>query len=231
MFPNKAQYKKWSLPSKYSLWSVIIGVVGIFVSLLSFCSDSGMREDLNMLRSLENRHTFLQRVIGDLLPGIELVEPSSAPYLDVDPHYEYSKYVLFSKEMGIINPPTREDAHFHPYKEISRAEAAKVLANVLCIATEVDDCYSGLEYSALLNYTDIENFSEFYPYIAFLVENNVFSGSGIFRPESPLSTSNAQQWLSKARRELELDKNGSITSSINYMGASNLDAYSMIKIK
>lgn len=199
MFPTKVQFRKWSLPSKYSFFGVLLSIAGVAISIFSLFIDTKYEDGFHRTVLFESRVVFLQKSIDVILPDIELPEPVLAPFLDVKEYHGHSKYVAFAMRVGIINPSSRENTHFHPFKEISRGEAAKILANVMCYSSGVQDCYSRLNYDDLLNIGDISEHTEFHPYIAFLVKNDILNGSEIFGASAPLSISNSERWISKAK--------------------------------
>lgn len=44
MIPTYKQYKKWSLPSKYALWGIVISLVGLIVTLMPSKEDKSILE-------------------------------------------------------------------------------------------------------------------------------------------------------------------------------------------
>ncbi|MDP2500738.1 hypothetical protein Q8W42_08460 [Vibrio splendidus] len=44
MIPTYRQYKKWSLPSKYALWGIVISLVGLVVTLMPSREDKSVLE-------------------------------------------------------------------------------------------------------------------------------------------------------------------------------------------
>lgn len=44
VLPDKKQYRKWTLPSKYSLWSIVIGIIGLMIAIYTLFPDKSILE-------------------------------------------------------------------------------------------------------------------------------------------------------------------------------------------
>ena len=84
MLPSKQQWAKWTLPSKYSLIGLFLGIIGIVIGLYSLTfGDQELNYEQPYVAKRISRIEFLTQTIDRLLPDIELIEPVRDPYLDI----------------------------------------------------------------------------------------------------------------------------------------------------
>lgn len=91
-------------------------------------------------------------------------EGTNTPFSDVDESMWYAEYINFATNHGWING--YQDGTFRPDAPITRAEAAKILANAIQLETQT----SGTVQSS---FSDVPDNSVFTPYIEALKENKI----------------------------------------------------------
>ena len=71
ILPNKEQYSKWSLPSKYGFWALILAIIGILIYIASFFQSKPItKEDIKDLVTNER----LDSILSIQLKSIEISE-------------------------------------------------------------------------------------------------------------------------------------------------------------
>ncbi len=97
---------------------------------------------------------------------------------DVDTTAWHAPYITFAAKNGWING--FDDGKFYPNQSITRAEAAKILANAIRLSVTT---YMSSSFS------DVETGSEFSPYIETLKKNNILSGKTkkLYKPNENIS--------------------------------------------
>jgi hypothetical protein len=201
MLPNLQQWNNWTLPSKYSFVGVVLAIIGIFLSLtMPLFESQGYQPQSES--ELINRMDFLTKSVDNLLPQVELIEPINKPYLDVKAQSSFAKYAAFAGSVNIINSATRSNPHFHPHKEITRAEAAKILATTMCHASGTSNCFSISNISIQPFYTDVEAYKGFHVYLRYLIAKNILNGEGAFYPGNPISIKQSLFLIAKANKAL-----------------------------
>ncbi|WP_203362635.1 S-layer homology domain-containing protein [Bacillus sp. REN10] len=143
-------------------------------------------------------------------------EKESLAFKDVTPDFWAYKEIQFIAEKGYING--YKDGSFQPNKVVTRAHAAKLLANALNFDRKL--------VKDSTEFKDVASDNEFLPYIRFLKQNGVLSGfkDGTFRPNDELTRSQLAKLLSIA-----FDLKGQPTKpfkdvSKNYWAAPYIDA-------
>lgn len=91
-------------------------------------------------------------------------EGTNTPFSDVDENMWYAEYINFATNHGWING--YEDGTFRPNAPITRAEAAKILANAIQLQKGTQDS----------SFSDVPSSSVFTPYIEALKDSKIISG-------------------------------------------------------
>lgn len=99
------------------------------------------------------RAEFIKMLVRSLSCHYEFMGNDTG-FSDVDPDMWYAEYITFATENGWIKGYT--DGTFQPNKSITRAEAAKILAQAIQLETNTDNTIS---------FFDIDNSNEFAPFI------------------------------------------------------------------
>ncbi|OKL36740.1 S-layer homology domain-containing protein [Domibacillus mangrovi] len=115
---------------------------------------------------------------------------SSPSFSDVDTDFWAYEEIMFSAEKGYLNGYS--DGKFQPNRAITRAQAAKIVANALQF--EKDNVTDQTVFK------DIQSNNEFLPYIRFLKQKDIMSGyeDGTFKPNEPLTRAQMARLLSTA---------------------------------
>ncbi|WP_338754462.1 alpha/beta fold hydrolase [Bacillus sp. FJAT-52991] len=150
--------------------------------------------------------------ISDWVKG----DKHSVSFTDVGSDFWAYKEIQFIAEKGYING--YKDGSFQPNKAVTRAHAAKILANALNFDPKL--------VKDSTEFKDVASDNEFLPYIRFLKQKGVLSGfkDGTFRPNEELTRAQLAKLLSTA-----FDLKGHPTKpfkdvSKNYWAAPYIDA-------
>lgn len=127
------------------------------------------------------------------VPVTTLAAEQSAPvFSDLDPKGDDYAHILALAAEGVVNG--FPDGTFKPGKDITRQQAAKIIAGTLGLDTKnVNDP----------GYTDVSKSSEYYGPIAALTEAGIVSGSvvngkKVFKPENTLSRAQMSKIIAEA---------------------------------
>ncbi|MGG3450659.1 S-layer homology domain-containing protein [Domibacillus aminovorans] len=129
--------------------------------------------------------TFIQDT-ANWIKGVK----DSPSFSDVDTDFWAYKEIMFSAEKGYLNGYS--DGKFQPNRAITRAQAAKIVANALQFEKD--------SITDQTVFTDIQSNNEFLPYIRFLKQKDIMSGykDGTFKPNEPLTRAQMARLLSTA---------------------------------
>jgi hypothetical protein len=61
IIPKKQQYKKWTLPNKYSYWSFLIGIVGFLLAILSIALNGNPFKEKIIIDNLEKALNYKEK--------------------------------------------------------------------------------------------------------------------------------------------------------------------------
>lgn len=209
MIPTKKQWQKWSLPSKYSFVGVILGAIGIFITLTTIGFNFIKRDEAHVhyevLRA--SRGEFLALSISKLLESHYIPEPAEKAFHDVQATYTYAKEISYAKDLGIISKNYR----FNPEEEIVRKEAAVILSNTICVAigNKSRQCAMNSREGKDHLFVDLNNFTEFKPYINHLVHIGLIELKERYFPNRAISKDEALILIKKANEWVEVEKNKS----------------------
>ena len=98
-------------------------------------------------------------------------EGTNTPFEDVDESMWYAEYINFATNHGWING--YQDGTFRPDAPITRAEAAKILANAIQLETKTNTNTDTQNIHS--SFSDVPDNSVFTPYIEALKENKIIS--------------------------------------------------------
>lgn len=131
------------------------------------------------------RAEYIKMIIRSLSCRYEFMWTESG-FPDVDSNFWYSEYITYAVKNGWIHG--YEDGNFYPNKSITRAEAAKILANAIRLSSPEKDASS---------FTDVSADNIFLKYIESLRETNVMRGinNETFLPETPISRTDAAKMI------------------------------------
>ncbi|MBM7649056.1 dienelactone hydrolase [Bacillus ectoiniformans] len=117
-------------------------------------------------------------------------DKKTVSFTDVKEDFWAYKEIMFSAEKGYLNGYPA--GTFEPNQSISRAQAAKILANALGFKAE--------NVTDQTVFTDVPSDSEFLPYIRFLKQKGILSGyeNGTFKPNETLTRAQMAKILSIA---------------------------------
>jgi pimeloyl-ACP methyl ester carboxylesterase len=114
----------------------------------------------------------------------------SVSFSDVKEGFWAYEELQFAAEEGYVNG--YPDGTFQPNKEVTRAQAAKLVANALGFKEE--------DVTDQTKFTDIPADSEFLPYVRFLKQKGIMSGykDGTFKPNEKLTRAQMAKLLTTA---------------------------------
>jgi hypothetical protein len=108
------------------------------------------------------RAEFIKMLVRSLSCHYEFMGNDSG-FSDVDSDMWYSEYITFATENGWIKGYA--DGTFQPNKSITRAEAAKILAQAIQLETLTEN---------IISFSDIDDSNEFAPFIYALRKHAIF---------------------------------------------------------
>jgi len=128
-----------------------------------------------------------------VVPAVQATEQTT--FTDVPANHPFYKEITNLASQGILEG--YGDGLFLPAKEVTRAEAAKIIAEALQLDTEnVNNP----------NFGDVSTDAWYYPYVAVLADKGIIQGfEGKYSPNAPLKRADMAIILTKAY-ELELAK-------------------------
>lgn len=133
------------------------------------------------------RAEFIKMLVRSLSCRYEYIGVDSN-FPDVDSTKWYAEYITFAVKNSWINGYA--DGDFRPNMPITRAEAAKILANAIKLTT------SG---NIISSFKDVPETSTFVPYIEVLKNNKIISGKtkDTYEPDANMSRTEASRLIYK----------------------------------
>lgn len=112
----------------------------------------------------------------------------SHPFQDVDPKRFYDKYIGYAFSIGVVTGYS--DGTFRPEATITRAEAAKMVADAAGLTVEEKD-------DLTVTFTDVDPNAWYGPYVKALADEGIVSGykDGTFKPQNMITRAEAVRML------------------------------------
>lgn len=128
--------------------------------------------------------------IADWIKGEKTPSPEDAVFSDVPPSYWAFREIQDMASQGYVNG--YPDGTFQPSKQVTRGQAAKIVANALG--------YKEDKVKDQTVFTDLPANHEFLPYVRFLKQQGIISGykDGTFKPNEPLTRAQMAKLLATA---------------------------------
>jgi len=204
MIPTQNQWKKWTLPSKYSLIGVVIGIIGLGISIISYIGSTSSMTTEKSATDTITRAEFLTKTIQSIFHNSYIPNPEKDPFYDVPKESDGSGCMQFAKERGIVILSKSQNYRFYPNELIRRKEAVKIIANSMCLAQAktFESCYINL-LTDNLKFKDVDRVTEFLPFISYLVKQGVLVNEEYFHPNSFLNLKQSEDLISSANKALK----------------------------
>lgn len=165
-------------PSQMEIWedvefTAVYNDVKAHVFLTGY-DDNTVRPDRAVTRS--EFVTMLVRAINNYDPSMDY----SHPFRDVDPKRYYDKYIGYAFKLGIVSGDG--DGNFRPNDTITRAEAARMVAEAAHIEL-------GTTEARALTFSDVDSEKWYSGYVSALAAKGIINGykDGTFKPQNTLT--------------------------------------------